>query len=380
MFRNKKHNRIKKAVAIAIVLLPLALLAQTEAAKPAQDTSSGNNELLWYSLYSIMGLLLLVIMVLGNVLINTVKLTIEKNKIKTAAMIMLLFVSSALFSQETQATAPATVSSLVTNWNMIMALCVLGTELFVIVVLLLRIRRMLNELVPQKEKHAFKFRFPKLLDNLNASVAVEHEKDILLDHDYDGIKELNNDLPPWWKYSFIISIFWAIGYFSYYHVLGGPSSHDEYEASMRQAAIQQEEYARANAGKVDENNIVIANAAGIAEGKDIFMTNCSPCHGKDGQGIVGPNLTDDYWLHGGNIKDIFKSIKLGWPAKGMKSWATDLSPLQIKNVASYIKSIHGTNPANAKAPQGDLYNEGGVVKTDSTNAVAAKDTAQAKGI
>ncbi len=378
MLRNKKTNLMGKAIALVSAMLPLALLAQNEAAKAA-PASSSSDDLMWYSIYAVMAILLLVILILGGVLINVVKLAIEKSKVKVAAVALLLMVSGALFSQGAPAAQPAPVNSMIGNWNMIMAVSILITELFVVIVLILRIRNILNELVPKKEGAVSTFKFPKLLDNFNASVAVEHEKDILLEHNYDGIRELDNNLPPWWKYSFYISIVWAIGYMSYYHVMGGPSSHDEYDTAMRQAKEQQEAYARANAGKVDENSVTMADAAGIADGKDIFTTNCSPCHGKNGEGVVGPNLTDDYWLHGGSIQDIFKTIKLGYPAKGMKSWATDLSPVQIKDVASYIKTLHGTNPPNAKAPQGDLYKEGGAVKTDSTQVVA-KDTTMAKSI
>ena len=171
----------------------------------------------------------------------------------------------------------------------------------------------------------------------------------------------------------------AVCYLSYYHVLGGPSSRDEYNASMKVAQLQMEEYARLNAGKVDENALKMADAAGIDEGKTIFIANCSPCHGKNGEGVVGPNLTDDYWLHGGTLTDLYKTIKKGWPAKGMKSWQTDLSAVQIKNVASYIKTLHGTNPPNAKAPQGDLL----AAPADSTANKAVQtsaDTAKVKGI
>lgn len=382
MLRNKKINRMGKAIALVAFLLPLALLAQTEATK-AEPASTSSNEMMWYSIYAIMGTLLLVIMILGGVLINSVKLAVEKHNAgaKAAAMLLLLLVTGGLFAQANPAPQPAaTTNSLAANWNMIIAICVVVTELFVVIVLILRIRSLLNSLVPHKEGEMPKYKFPKLMDSFNASVAVEHEKDILLDHNYDGIRELDNNLPPWWKYSFYISIVWAIAYLSYYHVMGGPSSHDEYDTAMKQAKEQQEAYARANAGKVDENSVTLADAAGIAAGKDVFMTNCSPCHGKNGEGVVGPNLTDDYWLHGGTIKDIFKTIKFGWPAKGMKSWSSDLSPVQIRDVASYIKSIHGTNPPNAKAPQGDLFNEGGVVKSDSISQTVSKDTVKAKGI
>ncbi len=135
---------------------------------------------------------------------------------------------------------------------------------------------------------------------------------------------------------------------------------------MAEAKIAKDEYMRKNALNVDENTVKMADAAGIDDGKTIFVANCAVCHGAKGEGVVGPNLTDDYWLHGGFINDVFKTIKNGWPAKGMKSWATDLTPVQIKDVASYIKTLHGTNPPNAKAPQGDLYTEGGTAKSDST--------------
>jgi cytochrome c oxidase cbb3-type subunit 3 len=110
---------------------------------------------------------------------------------------------------------------------------------------------------------------------------------------------------------------------------------------------------------VDENTVTMADADGLGDGKTIYTINCSPCHGQHGEGVVGPNLTDDYWLHGGSLSNVFKSIKTGWPAMGMKPWENDLTPVQIKNVASYIKTLRGTNPPNAKAPQGDLYLEPG---------------------
>ncbi len=111
------------------------------------------------------------------------------------------------------------------------------------------------------------------------------------------------------------------------------------------------------------------------------MASCAACHGKAGEGTVGPNLTDIYWLHGGSIQDVFKSIKYGWPEKGMKSWKEDLSPIQIAQVTSFIHSLKGTNPANGKAPQGDAYSEGGNTpnnatesKSDSLNLVSPADS------
>jgi cytochrome c oxidase cbb3-type subunit 3 len=127
---------------------------------------------------------------------------------------------------------------------------------------------------------------------------------------------------------------------------------------------------------VDEKTVTLADATGIAEGDKLFHSNCYACHGAKGEGGVGPNLTDNYWLHGGTINDVFKTIKYGWPDKGMQAWEKMYSPIQIKNLASYIKTLAGTNPPNPKAPQGDLFVEGKTngtsAKTDS--AVVKKDS------
>ena len=129
-----------------------------------------------------------------------------------------------------------------------------------------------------------------------------------------------------------------------------------------------EEYKKKSANLVDENNAtVLKDEASLTSGKSVFMDNCAACHGRSGEGGVGPNLTDDYWLHEGGINAIFKSIKYGWPEKGMKSWQQDLGAKQIHEIASFIMSLHGTNPANAKEKQGELYVE--KVATDSTQLV-----------
>ena len=381
-------DKMKKAAAMFGALLPLALLAQqaaAPAAAPVAATGTSPSEMIWYIIIGVMAILLFAILILGNVLVNLVKVALEKSRVKSATLILLLLASGSLFAEGSSAPPVDGGSTLAANWTIIMASCVLVAELFVVIVLLLKIRTIIVELSDEKEEApVYNFHFPKLFDTLNASVPVEKERDILLDHNYDGIRELDNNLPPWWKYSFYLSIVFAISYFSYYHVFGGPSSHDEYDLAVREAKQQQEEYNRLNAGKVDENALKMADAVGIDEGKAIFATNCAPCHGPGGGGVVGPNLTDDYWLHGGNLTDIYKTIKNGWPAKGMKSWAQDLSPVQIKNVASYIKTLHGTNPANAKAPQGDLFQQE-VEKqvqnlTDSSKTQSSTDTTKAKAI
>jgi cytochrome c oxidase cbb3-type subunit 3 len=174
-------------------------------------------------------------------------------------------------------------------------------------------------------------------------------------------------------YGFFLTIIFGIIYLWRFEVTHtAPSSKEEYQIAMNDAAAQQEEYLKKSANKVDENSVVMLDASGIAAGQATFITNCAACHGKLGEGGVGPNLTDDYWLHGGKINDIFKTIKYGYPEKGMRSWKDEFSPVKMAEMASFIKSLHGTNPPNGKEKQGDLYEEA-PVKKDSTVTVA-KDT------
>jgi cytochrome c oxidase cbb3-type subunit 3 len=149
----------------------------------------------------------------------------------------------------------------------------------------------------------------------------------------------------------------------------------EYDNEMAAAKVAKDAYMKTAKNNVDENTIVF-DASYVADGQKIFSENCVACHGAKGEGGVGPNLTDDYWLHGGKINDIFKTVKYGWPANGMKSWQTDFSAMQIAQVVCYVKSLRGTNPPNPKAPQGDLYSEDGAAKKDAgaSASVAAKDS------
>jgi cytochrome c oxidase cbb3-type subunit 3 len=190
---------------------------------------------------------------------------------------------------------------------------------------------------------------------------------MLLDHDYDGIKELDNALPPWWKYGFYITIFVAVFYllkFEVWHTGMNPT--EEYLSEMTAAKIQTDAYLVAAKENVDENTVVLLDAAGAAAGKVLFAKTCTPCHLSEGQGLVGPNLTDDYWIHGGGTKDIFKTIKYGYPDKGMQSWQTTYSPVQMQQLVTYIKSLRGTHPPNPKAPQGNLYKEVAEIKDSAT--------------
>ncbi len=190
----------------------------------------------------------------------------------------------------------------------------------------------------------------------------EKEKDLLLDHDYDGIKELDNRVPPWFNFLFYGTIIFGIIYLINYHILGsGSVQEDEYAAEMLAAETERNILIKTGQFLNEETVTAKMDAATLDEGKTIFTKNCVSCHGSDGGGIVGPNLTDDYWIHGGGIKNVFKVIKVGVPSKGMIAWETQLSPNQMQAVASYVLSLHGTKPANGKPPEGVKYEE-----TDST--------------
>lgn len=211
----------------------------------------------------------------------------------------------------------------------------------------------------EKQPLTFKQRIASLNAKfLTKAIPLEKEADHVLEHDYDGIQELDNSLPPWWKYGFYFSIVFAVVYLLRYHVWKtGPDPEQEYNTEMQTAAKQVEEYRKKAGDMVDEKTVTMADAKGIAEGQKIFQSNCFACHGAKGEGGVGPNLTDKYWLHGGTINDVFKTIKYGVPEKGMQAWEKTYSPSQIKALASYVKSLAGTNPPNAKAPQGDAFEE-----------------------
>jgi cytochrome c oxidase cbb3-type subunit 3 len=328
------------------------------AAVPAAASTAPAQSSTDYSMYLLIGLaaiLLVAIAVLGQVLVRlTVYVYENKSKlVKSVLLFLMLAAGSSLFAQDaTTAAAPAkAAASGGFSMDFLVAMTVIMTEAFVIFMMLMRIMSLINTINPKAQaSRQIKFELPRWFDRVNESVAVEHEKDIMLDHDYDGIRELDNQLPPWWKWGFVASIIWAVCYFSYFHLFGAaPLSAGEYENEMAEAKIAKDAYM-------------------------IFSENCVACHGSQGEGGVGPNLTDNYWLHGGKINDVFKSVKYGWPANGMKSWQTDFSSIQIAQVVCYVKSLKGTTPPNPKAPQGDLYNEDGAVPNAASASTAPKDT------
>ena len=170
----------------------------------------------------------------------------------------------------------------------------------------------------------------------------------LLEHEADGIKELDNLLPRWWVWLFNLSIGYAVIYMIYYHFAGaGDLQAAEYTKEWKRG----EEIKSASITKFESGITTLTPAsdkAVLGDGQRLYVTYCAPCHRPDGGGLVGPNLCDDYWIHGSNYVDNVKTVINGVPAKGMLSWRGVLNPEQIKAVTSYVYTLRGTKPQNPK--------------------------------
>lgn len=196
---------------------------------------------------------------------------------------------------------------------------------------------------------------------------IEEEGEIILDHNYDGIKELDNNLPPWWVYSFYISIVFAVIYMVRYHVLNTDDQFVEYEIEYAEANAAIEEYKKTAKNLVDVNTVeLLTDASDLNSGQKIFETNCVACHKADGGGGIGPNLTDQHWILGGGIKNVFRTISEGGrDGKGMVSWKSELKPLEMAQVASYVLQFQGTTPAEPKAAEGEIWVEEGAESSET---------------
>lgn len=180
----------------------------------------------------------------------------------------------------------------------------------------------------------------------------DKKEDKLLDSNYDGIEEYDNDLPRWWVYLFYGTIIFAVIYTIYYHV-GGPGLSAEENLKIAMAEIDQMKGAVTKDSATPSDLLSLVKDSGRnAAGGQVFSARCMPCHGAKGEGVVGPNLTDDHWIHGGKISDIKKVIEEGVLSKGMLAWKGQISDDEITNVTIYVWNLYGTNPPNAKAPDG----------------------------
>ena len=379
----------------AMMTLIAFITAQSAIAQTAQSgMPSKSNNYIEYLILGVAVLLIFVIWLLSSVLILLSKKVVELAK-QNKVVAILLTIIAAGFSQPAIAQNNVTIATDSTNqaigstvyygglssvsfWTLS---TVMALELFVIFIMLIFIHNMWRIIYPRPIQVAKKAAFKNSwvastwanLDKkfFTKAAPIEKEADIMLDHDYDGIKELDNALPPWWKYGFYITIFVAIFYilkFEVWHTGMNPT--EEYNTEMAEAKLETDQYLASMKENVDENSVVMLDAAGIQTGKTLFTKTCVACHSQTGGGGVGPNLTDNYTIHGARIQDIFKTIKYGYPDKGMQSWQSNFSPVEMQQLSSYIKSLSNTNVPNGKAPQGDLIIEEAAM-SDSTKGVIA---------
>jgi cytochrome c oxidase cbb3-type subunit III len=215
-----------------------------------------------------------------------------------------------------------------------------------------------------------------LVEKLTRSKGIEQEKDVLLDHDYDGIKELDNVLPPWWVGLFYACIVFAIIYLVRFHVVGDYTQDEEFVAEMVAQDKAVEEYLKTAPDQMNKDKVtLLTDASALAEGKKIFESNCIACHRADGGGAIGPNLTDANWILGGGIKNVFNTLMEGGrPGKGMVAWKESIKPTELQKVASYVLSLQGSNPKEPKPtePEAKLWVEERVVKVEATAVDSTK--------
>ncbi|TKD59151.1 cbb3-type cytochrome c oxidase N-terminal domain-containing protein [Flavobacterium sp. ASW18X] len=250
-----------------------------------------------------------------------------------------------------------------------------ATQLFMVLVLLILIaielilgaieNIMLTTMKPEAQTRYFEAKNKKwewtwaknMYQKLTASKEIEKEGEIILDHNYDGIKELDNVLPPWWVYMFYATIVFGLVYLVRFHVVNDYNQDTEYEQEVAEARIAIEAYKKTAKDLVDASTVVkLTEASDLKAGETIFQTNCVACHMADGGGGIGPNLTDNHWILGGGISNVFNTISEGGrDGKGMVAWKASLKPNEIAQVASYVLQFEGTTPANPKDPEGEVW-------------------------
>jgi len=354
----------------SLYLLAIFFLRVLPAAAQGPPRPSGvlDNPVAQLLLAIITGLLI-AIAVLANAVIGAMDIYRERMKkgggtaaMTTGIIITGLLLSNTGMAQDTQAPAAATATT-ISGLSLVpfcLLVSVIALELLVIFVLLWMLRHLVGiarkrkpKPLPVPGKPSISW-WEKINSTRSVDAASEQEQD--LGHDFDGIRELNNPTPPWWKWGFYFSIGFAVVYLWVYHVShSAPLQLEELAIAEAKAEAARREYLANAANNIDENNVeLLTDPADIAGGQQLYAANCTACHGAAGQGMVGPNLTDAYWLHGGKVNQVFRTIKYGVPEKGMKAWKDDFSPRQIAQLASFIKTLQGTNPPDAREPQGTM--------------------------
>lgn len=340
------------------ILSVLVAMVLTKGAVAQQVVTDSNPEMHYYLLTAIAIILLVVIVALNGAIKNIATGKALWESKNSAALVLGLFftgMSSQAFAQDAAAQDMIIVEP---NYGLIFWLFLL-VDLVLLIIVFVQLS-VLSGLVntikgaaaEEGEYIEVETGFDRFWKGLTNAAPIESEAEVMTDHDYDGIRELDNVLPPWWVWLFNLSIVFAVVYFGYYEIYKSTDmSMDEYQAEM----VLAEEQAAA-IGVTADNVQLMEDESNLANGQKIFESNCVSCHLIDGGGNIGPNLTDKYWKHGGSIQDVFTTVENGVTGTAMVSWKALISPNDRQDVVSYILvKLQGSTPAVAKAPEGELY-------------------------
>lgn len=374
-----KKNLKKSIFGFVISMMPFLVIGQgTEAPMPKTPLMDEKSMIL----ILIIVLLFLPLYLTGKMFLVAAKdymirMKNRSNANKIINTLLILFAFTQIsFSQAT----PAPAHQINFDWSSWGLFSCIVVEIFLIAYFSWQTTKFLKSISAYEKEHTNAVNeswIERLWNKINSFKPIEEEASIDVGHNYDGIRELDNITPPWFTAGFLFTIVFGLFYLWRYHVShSAPLQVEEFKMEMAQAEIDKSKYLSMQANNVDENSVKMLEAPDIAAGKAIFTEKCIACHEAHGgskAGGVGPNLTDDYWIHGGSIKNIFTSIKYGWPDKGMISWKDQLSANQMAQVASFVKSLKGSNPAGAKEKQGELY-----VEQQDTIAPVVTDTVNIK--
>jgi cytochrome c oxidase cbb3-type subunit III len=285
-------------------------------------------------------------------------------KKKLASLMLLIGMSTSLSAQNT---TPKTGEEEMIQWIL---LGLLGLSVAIVILLIVVAVQLISIL--QKETSKSLGEKYTIWERLVGFQPKSHEQKLLLDEDFDGIKELDNAIPAWFNWFFGLTVVFALLYFPAYHIWNiADVQETEYDKEVKVAEIKKEEYLKKIANSIDEKNVkIVKDAKELQKGQELYKANCMVCHGEKGEGKIGPNLTDEYWLYGSSANEVFKTIKYG-TNKGMQAWQKQLNPLQIQQVVSFIHTMKGTNPPGAKEPQGKKESGENVPKNEE-KAVSMK--------
>lgn len=327
----------------------------------AQSTLTSTLQNPYYLVAIFLFVVLIALALILPTVIKALANQVKEKKNRTKNLMILLFGSLGLSAQAQDASTSA-AAALVKNidaaaFMLILACIILVITFIVMFKAIFKLSHFLKSEEELVEEAAKGTSWTIFMKKMTDAKEISEEGDILLDHDYDGIKELDNNLPPWWVGFFYVTIVFGAAYVVRYYIMDHPLQTQEYNIEVAEAEAKLEEYKATATNLIDETTVTLLEDGGSVEaGGKLYASLCATCHGPAGEGLVGPNLTDEYWLHGGDIKSVFSTIKYGVPEKGMIPWKSQLKGPQMQKIASYILTkLQGTNPANGKAPEGDKF-------------------------